>query len=450
MSSPHQCDVKIHGGERGCVKAVPPGHRAGTDVAGTRMLGMPTVGIDAGTEAAPWPHQTLDVAALRAGGWRPAPFRDVVLKVHQRCNLACDYCYVYTMADQSWRDRPRLMSRTVWRATAARMAEHARTHNLPSMRLVLHGGEPLLAGADRLAALIGDVRAAMPATCDLNVRMQTNGVLLDEPTLTRLRGLGVAIGVSLDGAVADHDRHRRQPDGRGSFSTVDRAVRLLGSDAHRSAFAGLLCTIDVTTDPVTCYEALLRYGPPLIDFLLPHANWSNPPHRLDGSGPTPYGDWLIAVFDRWYGAPRQESRIRLLEDVIALTLGGSGRTEQIGLSPVAVVVVESDGDIEQVDSLKSTYPGACGTGLNVRSDAFDQALWHPGVVARQIGLRALSDTCRQCPVHTVCGGGHYAHRYRSGDGFRNPSVYCADMVRLIRYVSDRVGRDLRARLRDRT
>ena len=35
------------------------------------------------------------------------PFREIVLKVHSRCDLACDHCYVYEHADQSWRARPK-------------------------------------------------------------------------------------------------------------------------------------------------------------------------------------------------------------------------------------------------------------------------------------------------------------------------------------------------------
>lgn len=409
---------------------------------GAWALGSPVV-----RAAAPWPDESLDVAALRAGGWTPTPFRDVVLKVHQRCNLACDYCYVYTMADQSWRGRPALMAREFWLATAARMAEHARAHQLPGMRLVLHGGEPLLAGPDLLATLVSDFRTALGGVCRLDVRAQTNGVLLDETMLRRLRDHDVTIGVSLDGRPADNDRRRHHPDGRGSFAAVDRALRLLGEPDHRSAFAGLLCTVDPTTDPLACYDTLLQYRPPLIDFLLPHANWSAPPVRDFDAGATPHADWLIPIFDRWYDAPRQETGVRLFEDVIALVLGGTGRSEQIGLSPVAVVVVETDGAIEQVDSLKSTYPGACATGLTVLADPFDAALSHPGVVARQIGVHALADDCRGCPVHRICGGGHYAHRYRAGEGFRNPSVYCADMLRLIRHVTARVAADLQARQR---
>ena len=38
------------------------------------------------------------------------PFREFVVKIHSRCDLACDYCYMYELADQTWRDRPRKMS----------------------------------------------------------------------------------------------------------------------------------------------------------------------------------------------------------------------------------------------------------------------------------------------------------------------------------------------------
>ncbi|WP_127498995.1 FxsB family cyclophane-forming radical SAM/SPASM peptide maturase [Actinoplanes solisilvae] len=386
-----------------------------------------------------WPHRVLDVAALRADGWRPTPFRDVVLKVHQRCNLACDYCYVYEMADQSWRSRPTVMEEPVWQAAARRMAEHARAHDLDTMRLVLHGGEPLMAGADRLERLIGDFRRAFDGRTRLDVQIQTNGVLLDEPMLTLLRRHEVGIGVSLDGTAEDHDRRRSYANGRGSHDAVDRALRLLVEEPGRASFAGLLCTIDPDTDPIACYEALIAYRPPTLDLLVPHANWSHPPAM---SGPTPIADWLISVFDRWYSAPRREVAIRLFDDLLALVLGGTGRSEQVGLSPVAVVVVETDGAIEQVDSLKSAYEGACATGLNVLDDPFDAALSHPGVVARQIGVEALCDTCRECTFRDECGGGHYAHRYRATNGFRNPSVYCADMLKLVGHIRARVLADL--------
>lgn len=388
-----------------------------------------------------WPHRDLDVEGLHRFGWRPTPFQEFVLKVHQRCNLTCDYCYVYESPDQTWRDRPKLMTPAVRSAAAGRIAEHVRQHRLSRVSVVLHGGEPLLAGVDSLVAVAAELRATIPDTCELAVGMQTNGVALTEKALVRLSAAGIGIGVSLDGLRDSHDRHRRSRNGLGSHAAVERALKLLATPRFRPSYRGLLCIVDPVAPAVDTYEALLRHDPPAIDLLLPHANWVDPPPREPGRH-TPHADWLIAVFDRWYDAPQRETGIRLFEEIISLIFGRASRSEQVGTSPVALAVVESDGDIELVDSLKSAYPGACATGFNVRTHPFEAALTHPGVVARQIGTRALSDTCRTCPIGRICGGGHYAHRYRAGEGFRNPSVYCADMQSLIGHIGRRLATDL--------
>ena len=394
--------------------------------------------------AAPWPYRHLDVGALRRSGWRPTAFREFVLKIHQRCNLACDYCYVYTMADQSWRTRPKTMSSRVWSATAERIGEHVATHHLDEVTVILHGGEPLLAGADRIDAVVSAVRAALPAGALCRFALQTNGVLLDEAMLRLLDRNDISVGVSLDGAGQDNDRHRMFANGLGSFDAVRTSLQLLRGPAFRRLYSGLLATVDPGIDPVKCYEALLEFEPPGIDFLLPHANWSQP-HRASTLAEHPFGDWLLAVFDRWYDAPAQETGIRIFEEILQTVLGGESRSEAVGLSSVAVAVVETDGAIEQADSLKSAYHGAASTGRSVLTDSFDATLDDPGIIARQIGVEALSDTCRECELHLICGGGMYPHRYRAGHGFRNPSVYCADLGCLIDHVGRRVAADLAVR-----
>jgi uncharacterized protein len=399
---------------------------------------------EAASAQAPWPYALLDLERLRLSGWRPSALREFVLKIHQRCNLACDYCYVYTMADQSWRTRPTAMAPEVWSAAATRIAEHAERHDLADVRVILHGGEPLLAGVDRIVAITQAVRAALPARTTAWLALQTNGLLLDEPVLRALQAHGVRVGVSLDGSGPDNDRHRVHADGRGSFTQVEQALRLLGKPCYQHSFSGILATIDPLTDPIACYETLLGYAPPALDFLLPHANWSSP-HPASALAAHPFGDWLVQVFDSWYGAPCQETGIRFFEEVINMVLGGASRADDVGLSRAVVAVVETDGAIEQVDSLKSAYEGAAATGLSVLNDTFDDALRHPGIIARQIGVEALSDTCRRCPIHEICGGGLYPHRYRADSGFRNPSVYCPDLWHVISHVRRRVLSDVARR-----
>ncbi|MFD3741903.1 radical SAM/SPASM protein FxsBH, inactivated beta-hydroxylase extension form [Streptomyces sp. NPDC058629] len=365
------------------------------------------------------------------------PFREIVLKVHSRCDLACDHCYVYEHADQSWRTQPKTISDHVVSRTAQRLAEHARTHALPSVSVILHGGEPLLAGPARLRRVCEKFTSALAGLAELDLRIHTNGLQLSPRYLDLFDEFDVKVGISLDGDRAANDRHRRYADGRSSHPLVLKAVELLRQDRYRHLDLGLLCTIDIANDPVAVLDALTELEPPLIDFLLPHATWGEPPPRPDGS-PTAYADWLLTIFDRWQEQGRPVP-VRLFSSVLSTLSGGPSLTESLGLAPTDLVVVETDGRLEQVDSLKSAYEGAAATGFDVFTHSFDEVAAHPGVRARQLGLAGVSETCRRCPVVRSCGGGLYTHRYRSPGGFDNPSVYCADLAALIRGIEDRTA-----------
>jgi len=334
------------------------------------------------------------------------------------------------------------MSRDTAVQAVKRITEHVSAHALERAEIVLHGGEPLLAGTDFVAWLADEVRRRVDPRVRLRIVMQTNGIALRGRTLELLAERDVSVCVSLDGPAAAHDRHRRFADGRGSHAQVRHALDLLASTSHRRLFAGILAVVDLATDPLELYDEVLTWAPPTIDVILPHGNWTTaPPGRFPDES-TPYARWLIGLFERWYSAPRREVDIRLFSEIIQLLLGGASSSEVIGLSPVGLVVVETDGSLEQVDTLKSTYDRAAATGLDIFANSFDDALHTPAIAARQIGAEALADGCRSCAVGRICGGGYYPHRYRAGAGFRNPSVYCPDLFRLVRHIEARVRADL--------
>jgi uncharacterized protein len=398
------------------------------------------MGLRVGLE---WPTG-LDVSALRMSGWTPLPFREFIVKVHSRCDLACDYCYMYEMADQSWRGQPRAMSQETVELTARRIGEHARAHALERVTLILHGGEPLLAGRDRIRQLVTATRLAVGVETSVVAAVQTNGIGLSDAYLDLFDELGVQVGVSIDGDMRAHDRHRRFASGRGSYLAVATAIERLRK--FPDLYSGLLATIDLRNDPVRTFETLADFGPPCVDFLLPHGTWTHPPlGRVPGSHDTPYGDWLISVFDHWYPAPG--TRIRIFEEIMQLLLGGASTSEVVGLTPARMIVIETDGSIAQEDTLRAAFDGAPATGLHVAQHPFDAALALPEIAARQIGRRGLAPECRECRIQRVCGGGLYSHRYREGTGFANPSVYCPDLMTLIDHIQDRMAADIRSRLR---
>ncbi|WP_369246406.1 radical SAM/SPASM protein FxsB, inactivated metallohydrolase extension form [Streptomyces sp. R41] len=359
-----------------------------------------------------------------------------VLKIHSRCDLACDHCYVYEHADQSWKGRPTFISEETLGKVARRFADYAEEQKLPSVSVILHGGEPLLVGPVRMRNICAELTRTIAPVTALDLRIHTNGVQLNTRHLDVFKEFGVKVSISLDGDRAANDRHRRDRRRRSSYDRVLRAIELLRTPEYRHLYSGLLCTVDVVNDPVAVHDALAALHPPRIDYLLPHSTWDSPPPRPVDS-PTAYADWLLKIFDRWDRQGRTVS-VRTFESVLSTLRGGPSLTEAMGLAPSDLAVVETDGSFEQADSLKTAYDGAPATGYDVFQHRFAEFARHPGVRARQLGLAGVSATCRRCPVIESCGGGLYAHRYSSGRGFDNPSVFCSDLRAFVDGVAERI------------
>jgi uncharacterized protein len=359
----------------------------------------------------------------------PVSISQYVLKVASRCDLACNHCYVYEHADQSWRAKPRFMTQAIARQAALRISEHAEAHQLSTVHVVLHGGEPLLLGRDRLRTVLSTLRSSIDPVTRLDLRIHTNGVLLDDELCVLFADYAVQVGVSLDGDRAANDLHRLFPSGQSSYPQVRRALSLLRQPEYRPLYAGILCTVDLRSDPIAVYEAVRAEAPPRIDLLLPHATWAEPPYRPPAVE-TPYAAWLGRIHARWLadGCPLP---VRFFDSLLDAWQGRASGSEAAGLDPVDLLVIETDGSWEQADSLKTAFDGAPATGLDIFSHAVDEAAACAGVLSRQGGLAALCRTCRECPVVQACGGGLYAHRYSHENGFDNPSVYCADLKKFI-------------------
>lgn len=366
-----------------------------------------------------------------------APFQTFILKAANRCNIDCDYCYVFNSKDQAWRRLPARMSVDVARAAARRIGEHATTHGLRTVHVVLHGGEPLLAGPRHLADLLGAVRDEIPADTIIRFELQTNGTLITKAWLDIFERYEMAVGVSLDGPPPANDRHRLTHASRSSAASAVRGIELLRSRPH--LFAGLLAVVDLANDPLEVHDYLASFDPPVIDFNLPHATYDEPPYRDDPNLPE-YGLWMSRVYDAWLAKPDHQHSVRMLEDIVALSSGVRGSVETLGLAPPTSVVIESDATIEGLDTLRSVEEGATWLGLDIFHHSFDEVLHHPKLRHREYGMASLAEKCRRCPLVEVCGGGYLPHRFSVARGYRNPSVYCADLEYLIRHVQDSLRR----------
>lgn len=378
------------------------------------------------------------------------PFNEFIVKVASRCNLNCDYCYEFNLGDESWKQQPKRMTESTARALGRRIAEHAAKHAIEQVFVSLHGGEVLLLGSDRLAAICEALRAEITPRTGLQLTMQTNAVLMSSAYIDVIKRFNIGVSISIDGDAAAHDRHRKDHHGRGSHAQVVQGIKLL-LEASPEHLIGFLSVIDVRTDPVQILDSVAAFGVESVDFLLPHHNWDNRPPRPDGD-PVAYGKWYWALYQAWTADRHPDVRIRVLTNIVSQLVGGASVFEDMTLAPATLVTIATDGSIEGVDSLKSTATGLQRLGLNIHEHDFDSALNHPLVQLRQSGAAQLCATCLACEFKRECAGGYFPHRWRSHSDFDNPSVYCSDLYWLVSQIKADLleRRRRRAALRNRS
>ena len=211
-------------------------------------------------------------------------------------------------------------------------------------------------------------------------------------------------------------------------------------------FGGILAVINIDSDAVQTWRYLASFNPPTIDFLLPHAHWDN--SKLDNQRISEHGDWLIKIFNDWFSGYRQDIRIRFFEEIIYRVFGRPGSLESLGLEEISLVTVGLNGDYEQVDTMKSVFPGAHITQLNIEKNSLNEVLDHQSIAIRQSGISGVSDTCKDCKIVSICGGGYYPHRYSKKNAFNNPSVYCSALFKLITHIEAKVRENLKINERE--
>jgi uncharacterized protein len=349
----------------------------------------------------------------------------------------CDYCYEYNCGNTSWRKKPKEMSWEVYTKSVERIIEHMARHATNSCFFSFHGGEPLLRSPKFFADAATYAKGEFgKRNIEIGFGMQTNATLLTKEYAKILFDSSIGVGVSLDGPEEMHNEFRVYSNGDPTYTDVRAGLENLLTEEGRSIWDGFLTVINVRHDPLVVFDHLATFSPPSTDFLEPHGAWNKLPVGKDTPEDTTYGDWLIRLFDYWFYSDKASIPIRIFEEIIEHNYGGNGSVEYFGLQPVDLITIATDGAYESVDCVKAAHPEAENLGLNIFDHSLDEVLEHPMVNLRQIGLDALPQKCRQCDLVNICGGGYFAHRYSPENGFCNPSIYCADMKKLIRHIQN--------------
>lgn len=146
----------------------------------------------------------------------------LILRITNRCNLACKYCYAQTEIQK----REDMSLETAIKAIDMMAKRGGR------LKVQFTGGEPLLC-IELMKQIVQYMKQEeIQASCSI----QTNGTLLTPKVCALLKEMNCAVGVSLDG-MGDANGLRVYPDGTASFQDVIEGIRNLGS-------VGMCCNIN--------------------------------------------------------------------------------------------------------------------------------------------------------------------------------------------------------------
>jgi uncharacterized protein len=350
----------------------------------------------------------------------------LIIKIAERCNLNCSYCYMYTAGDQSWRERPAFLSSALRVKLIERCAEYLAADPHRNLTLEFHGGEPLLLGKRAFRELLARIRGELDCN-RVFLCVQTNGVLLDDEWCDMFEEYEMSWSISCDGPPRIHDRFRVFHSGMTSSSQVERAIRLSVARDTRK-FGGVLAVIDPRNDPRRIVRYFHELGVRDFDLLLPDMSHAAGPSHLPGFTVDALRDFLIAAFNEWIACGDARYRIRLFAHMIRALFGLRSGLDAFGGDLWGMAVVESDGTYQLLDVLRIHGTGEVATGLDLDQDSVDDFLRQ----TEHQQIEACAD-CKACPYFKVCGGGYLPHRF-DGESYDRPSVHCTALFGLIAHI----------------
>lgn len=352
----------------------------------------------------------------------------LILKVSERCNIACTYRYFFFRGGQSYQAHAPVLTEVAQDHIFAFLEREIAANSVKRVSIALHGGEPLLMKKARFETLLEKLTRAC-AAAQLRLSVQTNGMLVDPDWIALFSRFRVQVGVSLDGPASVNDRSRIDKKGRGTHARSVAGLSLCVEAARAGKLdePGVLCVMDPDADPVATYLHFVdELGVRNIDFLFPDEDHDS--FDPDRSGR--FGAYLCKILDTRLIRGDTHVHIRVLDHLqYLITRDRAARARnREAQRRVKVATLSSNATIGLDDILRSIAPGRFQALDHVTQTSLQNVF--SGPEARQVDEAEANPPakCSGCLWLDVCGGGlHAIHRHSAAGGFDNPSVYCEDI-----------------------
>ncbi|WP_213990088.1 cyclophane-forming radical SAM/SPASM peptide maturase XyeB [Sodalis sp. dw_96] len=355
---------------------------------------------------------------------------EIILKVSERCNLNCSYCYVFNMGSDLALNSAPVISRATINSLKNFLERSVREYSIDVIQIDLHGGEPLMLKKERMAVLCALIREGDYNGASVQIGIQTNATLIDEEWIEIFSRYHVSVSISIDGPKHVNDIHRLDHQGRSSYEKTLRGYKLLSTrstDGKKEINAPVLSVLTPKANGSELFSHLYDVmGCRNFDFLLPDCNYDNP---IDTAA---IGRSLIEICDKWYAQNDPDCVVRIVNAHMA-HLAGNKKNVVLGVTNVnknalaLAFTVTSQGEIYVDDTLRSTHSDIFTSIGNITHTSLEEIFASRQLIALNIIQDTIPRECSECVWRNICAGGRPINRYSSIDGFTGKTIYCDAM-----------------------
>ena len=346
-----------------------------------------------------------------------------ILKLVEFCNFDCSFCrYANNPAPES------IMSIDLVKSILKQAADYNVSNGFSSLKVIFHGGEPLLWGLDRFTEIM-DFEEHLVESMGLSVfnSIQTNGFLIDEKWIELFKKHRFEVGISIDGPnkLNFHFNSHNAIDSNRRVLENYKKLRQAGIDA------GILSVI--TNEHIGKVEEFY-------DFLV-----INNIRNLglcycfvpDGSGsvnPDHLGGFLISLFDKYFHGS-YTINIREFNSATRKKISGRGSscTDNCRLSCGSYLTFDSDGLCYFCDDYSKSKLNALGD-INEHGIIYLVSLEKYQQLKHE-SMRILKQKCLGCEAYDICGSGCA----RNDINFGYENYFCSSYITISKHLNEKVS-----------
>lgn len=324
----------------------------------------------------------------------------VVLKATRLCNLRCTYCH-------SWAEGP---NQTVsFHTLVSTVRQILAIPNVNRFEFVWHGGEITLLKPAFFKKLIWLQQQFKRPEQYITNTMQSNVVNISDEWLIFIKGIGMNVGISLDGVPAVNDKRRVDYRGRKTSDRIAKGIKKLRE--HDIPY-GALIVVDREVYQTDMKEMLDYF----ISIELTHIEFLNivPDNRLVkgqyvGEGFISYAEFiqfLSKLFTIWVNGYQEKIHIAVFDDFIRVLKDAKNKPSACywsGNCSQEIITLEPNGDISPCDKYVGDKNSIYGSLLD--TDLAD-LLAHSSHNQQAINEeKTATEKMHHCEWFSICHGG---------------------------------------------